>query len=701
MAAPRFQRVLLTTLAALVLCAGLAPARVGATEEPAETSEAATITTVLHPGWNMVGWVGPLTLVADLYESIPELAHAWAWDATRQEYQRLPPRGVRSLAPLLPGDGLWLNIDADAPVEWTRSVTGDTVLFELRTGRNLVGWTGPSGVPVAEATTRFGDALVRALLWDAARQRYQYYQPPATANALADLNPGDALLIEVAREVRWWQAGTARTEFVFKGDIPPDLPESFQDEMERIITFFAERYGIDPPRFSILLDSESPWGRASSSDMMWLGVHAASSPSTVANTYFSVVQQGSQHRIGSPYWLTVGASKYAEGLYLADRDGLTYDTLRLGRIPDLPYASAPHLGDVRWTTGPPPIHVVEVGALAVEWLVGHAAASDLGADFTPLEPMSLDIQRHSDAFVEYFRPQRSARWEAAFETAFEIAPDDFYTAFQDYLAGLSDRRWPHLHDDRSEPAVMYLADVPKESRAEIDRVLREAQTFYQERFGVEGADFTLIVGAKHGEPLRTAYRWVRGTEFESAFCHTSRGQVHLSALECLHPGQTAAVYQRMLLRPLIPGSLRSTPRTVGGRDPRGPRWFTAGVAEYMTNLSPVLPPHTNRPTYVNRARWATGPLSGMETYAGAEAAGDSTAFEALSFLAVSWLAEYMGEPELLEYYRLLPIAESWNDAALWEEAFEGAFGIAVDDFYEAFEAYRARVAPPDEDAGTS
>ena len=44
----------------------------------------------------------------------------------------------------------------------------------------------------------------------------------------------------------------------------------------------------------------------------------------------------------------------------------------------------------------------------------------------------------------------------------------------------------------------------------------------------------------------------------------------------------------------------------------------------------------------------------------------------------------------------VPVPES----STWQEAFEAAFGIAIDDFYEAFEEYRAEVAPPNDDASS-
>ena len=52
-------------------------------------------------------------------------------------------------------------------------------------------------------------------------------------------------------------------------------------------------------------------------------------------------------------------------------------------------------------------------------------------------------------------------------------------------------------------------------------------------------------------------------------------------------------------------------------------------------------------------------------------------------MAADWLVQRAGEPALFEYYRLL------GSSATWEEAFEGAFGITIDDFYAAFAEYRA------------
>ena len=55
----------------------------------------------------------------------------------------------------------------------------------------------------------------------------------------------------------------------------------------------------------------------------------------------------------------------------------------------------------------------------------------------------------------------------------------------------------------------------------------------------------------------------------------------------------------------------------------------------------------------------------------------------LGFLAADWLADHAGETALLDYFRERRVSPSW------EAAFEAAFGLTPDAFYEEFERYRA------------
>ena len=102
---------------------------------------------------------------------------------------------------------------------------------------------------------------------------------------------------------------------------------------------------------------------------------------------------------------------------------------------------------------------------------------------------------------------------------------------------------------------------------------------------------------------------------------------------------------------------------------------------------------TSRERRLSSARQTAKLLNSVSTWEGHQE--DSSQGVALAFLAVEWLADRAGDAAIFDYYRLLP------DSETWEEAFDAAFGIAIDDFYEAFEAYRARVAPPIEGADSS
>ena len=165
--------------------------------------EAETITTQLHPGWNMIGWVGPATPVADLFTAVPELTHVYAWDGEEQRYRQATRTTIGfGLGRLTRGQGLWLFVGGDRLVEWVRPVSDDNVLLSLSAGRNLVGWVGCGGMSIEQAIGRFGDALVYAWTWNAESQRYERYYPgPDQSGAVAELGHGDALWVELSGPV--------------------------------------------------------------------------------------------------------------------------------------------------------------------------------------------------------------------------------------------------------------------------------------------------------------------------------------------------------------------------------------------------------------------------------------------------------------------------------------------------------------------
>ncbi len=73
LAPAHLRRALLAALVLLALGIEVTPGQAVAASSAAGASEADTITTVLYPGWNMVGWVGPTKSTSELFDAIPAL----------------------------------------------------------------------------------------------------------------------------------------------------------------------------------------------------------------------------------------------------------------------------------------------------------------------------------------------------------------------------------------------------------------------------------------------------------------------------------------------------------------------------------------------------------------------------------------------------------------------------------------------------
>ena len=102
----RFPTACLAILAVLALSGGIASAPSVAFARTTSAPDASTITTQLQPGWNMVGWVGPETLSAQVFEELPALRQISAWDAGQQRYRRAWPDQDEALPALTPDRGL-------------------------------------------------------------------------------------------------------------------------------------------------------------------------------------------------------------------------------------------------------------------------------------------------------------------------------------------------------------------------------------------------------------------------------------------------------------------------------------------------------------------------------------------------------------------------------------------------------------------
>ena len=346
----------------------------------------------------------------------------------------------------------------------------EPVLLSLSAGRNLVGWGGADGEPFAEVAARFGDALVEAERWDAEAGRYDRYRPGAddAANTLRELGTGDALWVELAADARWWQSGLWGTEFEYLGELGEEERLSLRGELAAVVTFFAERYGIEPPRFTVEYDPNLDIFAGALPGRIFLSrevMDYALRDVTLAHEYFHILQGHYAKGRRSPAWMTEGTATYAGGLYRIASRGITAEQLR--------HARWRHTGDVTDVLGdlelirlfyPGEAPVYSLAAMAVEWLEGRVALDGDGEDFAPEEVGWPDSFTAGAAYIEYYRLLAGAEeWEEAFQEAYGIAAGDFYDVFG-RIGARSTPRPPRPFRDR--PLLTSGSARPREAHPE-------------------------------------------------------------------------------------------------------------------------------------------------------------------------------------------------------------------------------------------
>ena len=659
-----------------------------ASDEPAGAS---AITTVLHPGYNLIAWLGSDASADDIFDQVPNLERISAWDGGAQDYRRRTRTSVPDdgLERLKQGSGVFLYVVGDSPVEWTREASDDSMLLDLHAGRNLVGWAGRDGTPIEEAVVRFGAALTRAWLWDAETQRYLHYRPgrPEHAHPLRELNHGDALWVELSAGARWWQSGTAPPPVVILGELAEARASKIWRQTDEARGAFVERWTIEASFTAYVgglsdLDEtyRSIYGRAFP---QYCGTYGRGlifirddcfNSRTISREYFHAIQDHlSQGRyLEAPPWLIEGSATYAEQLHLGISSVARTIDEQLDQYRDwakyvIVDSNYPPLPEVAWGA------VHQRGFLAVDWLVEHSTEE------SPLEFFKMLAD--------------SASFEEAFEGAFGMDIGEFYDSFEAYRNRVAPRL-PHTLDQSSEPILVFGANVPAETEVAVQTEFDRLQNFFTKQLAAGAVDYTMFVvtDEQSGGPAHQAL-FGRGT-----YCNTSNGRETAAAINLRCPSVTYhLVYPHFVATRAHLAPLSSMPLGSDGKRTRGPAWLDAAW-RYLESRYLDVAGHevyeNSRGIDLSLARGIATPLSSMTTRDGFYGQAHAEA-RGVAVLAIEWLTERVGDPAIFDYYRRLP------DSASWEEAFEAAFGIAVDDFYVEFEAYRARVAPPNADADSS
>ena len=686
-------------LAAILIAAvgGGGAARAESPPGDAAAGDSRTISTTLQPGWNLVGWIGPATPVAELFVEIPALAQVSALDAESGRYLRArqgngAPSG--ELTVLTPGMGLWLRLGGDEPVTWTRPAEATGALLDLDGGRHLVAWSGGSR-SLRDALAGFGGAVASAHRWNAAAQRYESYRPggAATAGVLEAIAPGDGLWLYLSEPVRWWQQGAGAPPMVFVGDVDAAaaaaIGAEFRDATTRLAARFEDLEGTEITAYvhaeleTLHAAYEARYGAVPDEGLCryWTRTTIAYAVSceeplgaVAGRAYFELLrdtvaplddlppaEEGYSRR--GPQWLLYGAREYVNALYRVETAGEQYERLRAALVAParrtaLPLSSL-ETRDERDAAG---LDVtIALGFLAIESLVERAG---------------------EEAILGYVRLlPSSAGWREAFEGAFGLGVEDFRVAFE---ATRFERAplLPHLADDRDGPVFVFFGEIGPEAQAELRASLEASRKLFAARLGAEASDFTVYVGADLGA-VAAEYLAVRGRE-NPHLCGDQDHHVIFQVASCKDRSLVLAhEYVHVLQHELAAGA------------PWGPQWLSEGVAVYGEALHRALVEQglTAGAGLAERRLEEVAILAGRDeipALRNLERVADPAerVHYRLGFLAADWLAQRAGGEALLDYYRRLPSAERW------QAAFGAAFGLGVDDFYKAFEGYLASLLQP-------
>lgn len=390
----------------------------------------------------------------------------------------------------------------------------------------------------------------------------------------------------------------------------------------------------------------------------------------MAHEYFHILQYAlAGGALYGPYWMIEGPAVYAAALYFESfrDDDRGFDRERWFavsgsvHVPSLEHSQEGYAPNVDY----------DLGFLVTEWLVGHAGR---------------------DALIDYYRRlASSSNWEDAFEGAFGISVDDFYARFEAHRADVAPPL-PHLVDGAVGPVVAYLGNVPKETREQIQAELDSVKTFLTRHLGVELMESTLFIAEDSDAARATFERHFGATGLTVEEACSIGGSVTLYVLTCPHPLPGYGTHIGHHIAGLIADKAHGNP----------PLWLSFDGEAYLKaryRLAHGLTDALGRTfeeelsQYTHTAKQSSVTMQQIEHHEGWSAASVSET-TALGFLAVDWLVRRAGEASVVEYYRLLPRGHPsfrWHEpnAGSWQAAFEGAFGLTIDDFYEAFADYRS------------
>ena len=474
------------------------------------SAQGARITTTLQPGINRVGWAEAEADVATLFEAIPRLDRAYAWDVATRRVRWVARDGSGDLTTLTPGMGLWLALGGTEPFAWARFLLppAGIGLIPLREGWNFIAWAGRDSTTPGDAFRGLDDVLLEAWDWNATAQRRETYTPNARANTLRTLDKGGAYWVRVSGAKHWWQF-PPRVEF--PDTFTPARRTELRALVDEVVDFFARHIGIRVPGLTFQFGTATPDGHCGGygNKVIYLqqscfSARAHEYSHAIQEYYATIEKDGRWSSVWvryedsqiSPRWMTEGVANYWSHRYHDETSEQTYD----GRIrADIVAVRriATRLRDLeRDLSIGGDVHAnYSLGTLAIDWLVNRAGEAAI-TDFYRQRPSHPD-------------------WQSTFLAVFGMTADDFYRMFEERRA----RDFPpyaRVTGSVRGPYARVTGSVRGPNSEPLENVRVRGG-----RWGPDGEDWQAVTGpdGAFGRPVRPGSYRISFTNVPDDDCH--------------------------------------------------------------------------------------------------------------------------------------------------------------------------------------
>ena len=272
------------------------------------------------------------------------------------------------------------------------------------------------------------------------------------------------------------------------------------------------------------------------------------------------------------------------------------------------------------------------------------------------------------------------------------------------------------------PTWVFAGDVPADDQTVLREEMEYSRAYFRNRFGVEATDFTVLVGSDY-EALAPVYRDIVGRDLSDKYPSWA---ITTSAWATSSPAGGALVtliygknqqaldtlkeyivheYFHVLQGQLASGFAQLPNSEVAYYDDtidHGPTWLKEGLASYADYA--YTPSRPGRRPFLNdrytpyfdvldfRREWGVIRLEDLdaeeEDYRHLGCSFGNFYVYAMGFAASVYLLELAEEDSYVNFWQIL------GERPTWQQAFEEAFGIGVNDFYKAFEEWLPSQLPP-------